>query len=393
MITSRIAKHANTAYPVIFYLFLFFSAIFCISTRANNLFHLTLILFVLSLSHRHNLNLLLQNSRGKGLTFLAIIIFALYFAMSNLWSGSPTTFTSTLTHGTYLLFYVLIMSTLLENTKSRHIALFSVVAGICVLSLYTMATDTSQIMELRTLSASNPGPTNVIDLAGYCGVGILIAGMLMQEQKQPLYWIPIVILLVMMVLTQSRGPMISLAIAFLFTLHSRLLTTRNISICAIIAVIFAGLFIFTPVGDLLLARFEALGTQSGLRLSIWQHTLQEVSSHWWLGRGFTFDLDFLNYSGEHITTTHSVYLGTLLKGGIVGLFTFIIVIVCGLVFAIRKHFKDKRFESALFIYALIFISSQGMFIISNPRESWILFWLPLAIVISNSLPKNIFYTR
>jgi len=393
MITSKIAKHANTAYPVIFYLFLFFSSIFCIATRVNNLFHLTLILFVLSLCNRHHLNTLLENSRGKGLTFIAIIIFAVYFAMSNVWGGATTLLTSTLTHGAYLFFYVLILGSLLENTKSRQIALLSIVAGITLLCLYSMATDTGQIMALRTLSASNPGPTNVIDLAGYCGVGILIAAMLMKEQKQPLYWIPIVILLVMMVLTQSRGPMISLAIAFLFTLHSRLLTARNISICAIIAVIFAGLFFFTPVGDLLLSRFEALGTQSGLRFSIWQHTLQEVSSHWWLGRGFTFDLDFINYSGEHITTTHSVYLGALLKGGIIGLITLGLVILCGLVFAIKKYFKDKRYDTALFIYALFFMSSQGMFIISNPRESWILFWLPLTIVISNSLPKNLFYTR
>lgn len=393
MITSKIAKHANTAYPVIFYLFLFFSSIFCIATRVNNLFHLTLILFVLSLCNRHHLNTLLENSRGKGLTFIAIIIFAVYFALSNLWGGTPTNLTSTLTHGTYIFFYVLILGSLLENTKSRQIALLSIVAGISVLCLYSMATDTSQILQLRTLSASNPGPTNVIDLAGYCGVGIFIAAMLMKEQKQPLYWIPILILLSMMMLTQSRGPLISCAIAFLFTLHAKLLTPRNITAAAILVLIFAALLVFTPAGDLLLGRFEALGTQSGLRLSIWQHTLQEVASSLWLGRGFVFDLDFINYSGEHITTTHSVYLGALLKGGIVGLITLGFVILCGLVFASKKYFKDKRYETALFIYALIFMSSQGMFIISNPRESWILFWLPLTIVISNSLPKNLFYTR
>jgi len=393
MITSKIAKHANTAYPVIFYLFLFFSSIFCIATRVNNLFHLTLILFVLSLCNRHHLNTLLENSRGKGLTFIAIIIFAVYFALSNLWGGTATNLTSTLTHGTYLFFYVLILGSLLENTKSRQIALLSIVAGISVLCLYSMATDSSQILQLRTLSASNPGPTNVIDLAGYCGVGIFIAAMLMKEQKQPLYWIPILILLSMMMLTQSRGPLISCAIAFLFTLHAKLLTPRNITAAAILALIFAALLVFTPAGDLLLGRFEALGTQSGLRLSIWQHTLQEVASSIWLGRGFAFDLDFINYSGEHITTTHSVYLGALLKGGIVGLITLGFVILCGLVFASKKYFKDKRYETALFIYALIFMSSQGMFIISNPRESWILFWLPLTVVISNSLPKNLFYTR
>lgn len=68
------------------------------------------------------------------------------------------------------------------------------------------------------------------------------------------------------------------------------------------------------------------------------------------------------------------------------------IIFCGLAFAIGKYVKDKRYEAALFIFALIFMSSQGMFIISNPRESWVLFWLPLAVVISHSKPKNLFYT-
>ncbi|WP_354691644.1 O-antigen ligase family protein [Phytobacter sp. RSE-02] len=392
MITSTIAKQSKNAYPVFFYLFLFFSAIFCMSTRANNLFHITLALFVLSLLSRQNLSMLVQNCRGKGLILFAMIVFMIYFSLSNFWGSEPPRFNSTLTHGTYLFFYVLILNTLLENPRSRHFAMLSVVAGITVLSVYTLITDYSLVLTLRQVSLSNPGPTNVIDLAGYCGVGILISAMLMKEQKQPLYWIPIVILLFMMLLTQSRGPIISLFIAFLFTLHLKLLTGRNLAIGAVLIIVFAALFFFTPAGDLLVGRFEALSTQSGLRLSIWHHTLQEVSSHWWLGRGFTFDLDFINYSGEHITTTHSVYLGTLLKGGIVGFFTLMMIIFCGLAFAIGKYVKDKRYETALFIFALIFMSSQGMFIISNPRESWILFWLPLAVVISHSKPKNLFYT-
>ena len=187
MITSTIAKHSKNAYPVFFYLFLFFRAVFCMSTRTNNLFHITLALFVLSLLSRQNLSMLVQDCRGKGLILLAMIVFMIYFALSNFWGSEPPRFNSTLTHGTYLFFYVLILSSLLENPKSRHIALLSVVAGITVLSVYTLITDYSLVLTLRQVSLSNPGPANVIDLAGYCGVGILLSGILMKEQKQPLY--------------------------------------------------------------------------------------------------------------------------------------------------------------------------------------------------------------
>lgn len=72
------------------------------STRTNNLFHITLALFVLSLLSRQNLSMLVQDCRGKGLILLAMIVFMIYFALSNFWGSEPPRFNSTLTHGTYL---------------------------------------------------------------------------------------------------------------------------------------------------------------------------------------------------------------------------------------------------------------------------------------------------
>ena len=192
----------------------------------------------------------------------------------------------------------------------------------------------------------------------------------------------------MMLLTQSRGPIIALVLAVGCTLHLHVFTRRNLLIAAALAVLVALLLVMTPVGDMLLARFEELGTQSGLRLSIWHHTLSEMASQPWLGRGFSYELDFINYSGEHITTTHSVYMGALLKGGIVGLLLLLAVIACGLWQAWRKRRSDSRYSLAILFYALVFMASQGMFIISNPRETWVLFWLPLGIALSKGLAEK-----
>ncbi|CAK8742482.1 hypothetical protein SODG_005771 [Sodalis praecaptivus] len=76
------------------------------------------------------------------------------------------------------------------------------------------------------------------------------------------------------------------------------------------------MLIFTPVGELLLLRFESLSNESGLRISIWHHVLTEVSLHPWFGLGFNHELNFINYDGTHISTAHSVYLGTLYKGAL-----------------------------------------------------------------------------
>jgi hypothetical protein len=37
----------------------------------------------------------------------------------------------------------------------------------------------------------------------------------------------------------------------------------------------------------------------------------------------------------------------------------------------------------------MFYVTQGMFVISNPREYWVLFWLPLAIIFSTPVKTSL----
>jgi O-antigen ligase len=385
MSTLKISNYARQGYTVVFPLFLFFSAIFCMSTRANNLLHLSILLLLLSLFRQQNRQALAEVLREQWQTWALLVVFFIYFALSNIWGKTPQHIDSPLTHGIYLMFYLLLMLNMLEHPQTRRLALLSVVGGITELSLWTLIVDHTLVLTVREVSESNPGPTNVIDLAGYCGVGIIISAMLLKEKGSHLLYIPIAIMLVMLLLTQSRGPLIALIIALCCTLHLKVFTRRNLIAAIALVIVVALVFTVTPVGDMLLARFEELGTQSGLRISIWRHTLTEIVNQPWLGRGASYELNFINYSGEHITTTHSVYLGALLKGGIIGLLLLLALIARGLWQAWRKRRDDSRYGLAMLIFALVFMASQGMFIISNPRETWILFWLPLAIALSKGL--------
>ncbi len=65
-----------------------------------------------------------------------------------------TTSGSVLTHTLYIVVYLLILTTLLEEPKTRHIALTSIVAGVTVLSVYTLATDYSLVANSRLVSLS-----------------------------------------------------------------------------------------------------------------------------------------------------------------------------------------------------------------------------------------------
>ena len=133
------------------------------------------------------------------------------------------------------------MTMLLRDGRTRRLAMLAVVGGITVsLSLWTLIIDHTLVLTERAVSPENPGPTNVIDLAGYCGIGILICGMLLKE-KPASHWLylPVVIMLVMLLLTQSRGPIIALVLAVGCTLHLHAFTRRNLLIAAALAVLVA----------------------------------------------------------------------------------------------------------------------------------------------------------
>ncbi len=55
--------------------------------------------------------------------------------------------------------------------------------------------------------------------------------MLLKEKASHWLYLPVVIMLVMLLLTQSRGPIIALVLAVGCTLHLHVFTRRNLLIC------------------------------------------------------------------------------------------------------------------------------------------------------------------
>ncbi len=179
MSTLKVSNFARQGYSIVFPLFLFFSAIFCMSTRTNNLLHLSILLLLLSLVRQENRQALAGVLREQWQTWTLLAAFFIYYALSNLWGHTPQHIDSPITHGVYLTGYLLLMTMLLSDERTRRLAMLAVVGGITVLSLWTLIIDHTLVLTARAVSPENPGPTNVIDLAGYCGIGILICGMLL----------------------------------------------------------------------------------------------------------------------------------------------------------------------------------------------------------------------
>lgn len=149
----------------------------------------------------------------------------------------------------------------------------------------------------------------------------------------------------------------------------------------VLAVVIAGLY-FTGSLDVFINRLEQSSRAGSVRFGIWQHTYEVAKQKVMFGWGFDKELQFINGFGQPISTTHSVYFAAFLKGGVVGLLLLSGMIVFAARQALRHLTANHRAEIAIIVFALMFYMTQGMFVISNPREYWVLFWLPFAIIFS-----------
>nr|WP_159464771.1 O-antigen ligase family protein [Scandinavium goeteborgense] len=372
----------KTTYLYFFITFILMSTIFCGVSRVNILFHVASTLFLLTLVFSAQARQAFWQDKSYLLSLAVVVAFAIYYSLSNLWSTSSH-LDSSLTHS----FYLLVLMALYRQAELAGYKKYVIAAawlGTIILAIFTIIyVDKSSILHSRLKNGFPWAPDNVIDLGGYMALGIIFSTLLMREFKSFWFLIPIPFLLLCLVLSQSRGPLMALIVASatVFTLQPKWHFKQLAAICLLI--IFAIIALYASgFLDTFINRIDDSYQQSFVRFGIWQHAYNVAMQHPIFGWGFNKELAFVNSIGQHVTTTHSLYFAALLKGGFVGFALFISVIGLGL-WRCKVHFAmNQKAEVAILLFSLVFYSTQGMFVISNPREYWVLFWLPLTIVMS-----------
>jgi O-antigen ligase len=378
----------ENAYVMLFVAFIFMSAIFCNISKVNLLFHGSLILFIgtISFSYKARNALLADKDFLKRLAIP--IVFLAYFTLSNLWSEHPGNISSTIKHSIYLLTFICIYRQI-ELMGFRKYVMCAAFIGMTLLAIFILAMVDKTTLATNRLNGVFPwAPDNVIDLGGYMAIGIFCGLIYIRETGKTWLYILMTILFIALLLTQSRGPLIAFLAAFilLFVINPRY-SLKNIAYGAIVVFIVLAAIYFAKFSDILLHRMETLYQQSFIRFGIWQNAIEIAKEKPFFGWGYDKGLVFVNSIGQNITTTHTIYLASFLKGGIVGLLLMLSVVVVGL-FQIRKHLlAGQKTEVSIFIFSLIYYMSQGMFIIGNPQEFWFLFWFPLAVILSTPVKK------
>lgn len=155
------------------------------------------------------------------------------------------------------------------------------------------------------------------------------------------------------------------------------LNTLILSATAIVIGI-AYLLMFTSIGEHLLAR-------NFYRPEIWAGYITEtLRCGIWFGCGPDHSFQYISHDGQTMVHPHSMFVTQFYKAGIVGFIPFILMTV----FAGIYGYKKKSWAGWYFIVGALGVCFDGSTFLHSPNQRWLVFHLPLALLIAQQLNQK-----
>ncbi|NIF29824.1 O-antigen ligase family protein [Pantoea sp. Tr-811] len=189
----------------------------------------------------------------------------------------------------------------------------------------------------------------------------------------PLALASLAVLLVAVLATGSRTPLVGLAAALGWLL---MVSDRRRGLLAV------GLVVLGLVGVALAYPEAILQRGVSYRPAIWMESLRQIGEHPWFGHGYDTHMTVIIPGLEQtLADPHNIELGVLYAGGIVGLVLWMAIYGLAMHFCWRNRAQPFVMLAATWmIFGFASGLTEGSAFMSRPKEHWYLIWMPLALV-------------
>ncbi len=194
----------------------------------------------------------------------------------------------------------------------------------------------------------------------------------------------------LIVLTQSKGPLIAVLFSYLLMAIIFLCKTRKYWMMALLLLALPLIATATmqaqmpqsPTKDR--SYIENLAARGlSYRPQIWAYTLHKIAEHPLFGHGLGAPFEMFVAPGVAVRHPHNLYLATLYYTGIIGfllemgLFAIMIRAI-----AHDPNTEWKKLASVIVLYMMLSMASDVVRLVTSPKELMLLFWLPFSMVVA-----------
>lgn len=184
-------------------------------------------------------------------------------------------------------------------------------------------------------------------------------------------------------LSDSRNAWVSLCIGgSCFVMATLIQNVRDFAL-SFLLMILNGLVVALVVSQNVYL-IEAIAPRGdSFRLAIWQASIERIENCGVLfGCGITTP-DSVSVGAQTFQHPHNMYLAVFFQGGLLGLGTFLLVIIWSVGILLRAYESpDSKLALSLFALALSSYLLDGHELVDKVGETWFLFWLPVALTLS-----------
>lgn len=371
---SPLSKKISTTAGLLFLIFII-STFILDDSKYKTLFYITLPIPALLLIKE-----LLNYNKETLHVFISLTAVLIYFSISTLWSNEPNLIENLKYSLLILLFFILSLEYCKQvkyKTTVKILFYFTSFLALFYLAsfIYTYGFNIPVQIRLNLSDILSPSENNPISSGVILGVIFLISlEMIKNSSKKELLIIILTIIStgLLLILTKSRGPLISLFIATTLTLIIKrdtktLITVSALSFCCLL------LLLTTDLYSTLMQRLE----QPNYRLAIWKETLLMMENSWLFGQGIggKAGINIGTGSLAGFTHSHSFMLEAFRTGGVFGLIIFAGFILNTTLQSIKNNNYGLFF--AWLIFGMLCLSTNGRFPLMRPNIEWFCFWIPL----------------
>ncbi len=192
--------------------------------------------------------------------------------------------------------------------------------------------------------------------------------------------IPLAIMMIAVLATGSRTPLVALAMTLGWIALLRA-DRRSLPLLMAIPVIGAALLFIAP--EMITARGDSY------RFEIWGISWNLILDNLIFGHGYDAPLSIDVGIGYTLSEPHNFALGVLYNLGVIGFIPWLGMIAYGL-YSGWRHRNQSLFvlASALLVFGIGAGLTEGGGILSRPKEHWFLLWIPLALIAALNIAQR-----
>jgi len=180
------------------------------------------------------------------------------------------------------------------------------------------------------------------------------------------------VLLSLIILTQSRTALTATCVSLLVLVGYRALAIFALGSAASLALVATN-------SREWLQRVENFSFRPG----IWEQVLADMQGHWWFGHGYLVDRHVQAY-GKVFNHAHNSYLASLRDGGMIGLALLLAILAVAARWAWHLYRqRGERIYLALLSFGMTAVTMDYDRLLVHPKEIWLFFWLPVALIMAS----------